>query len=228
MNSYDTAEWRQLFDSFKKETITEAVVRDHRHCGSHSNILSCCVEFFIKYWRGKMPNSLIGRIYRFLKRWWYHANRHPQYVPCPKCLIKRYARPIYECDWQSESVRSGECKPTGNVIGFSPDPKLPEAEETVRSDRNCGTHSNIPSCCVEFFIKHWWARVSARQTLIGSIYLSLERAWYPADRRPAYVPCPKCLIKRRAQPLHECDGNDCKPTGRVLGFAHEVNVHYRP
>jgi hypothetical protein len=32
-------EWWQLIDSLKKETIAEAVVRHHRHCGSHQEMI---------------------------------------------------------------------------------------------------------------------------------------------------------------------------------------------
>ena len=97
--------------------------------------------------------------------------------------------------------------------------------EVARYHRNCGSHSNIPPCCVEFYIRYWWGRVPL--SWIGRIYRFLKSPLYPSDKIPAYVPCPKCLLKRHVQPLHECDG-DCKPTGRVLEFAHEVKVHYRP
>ena len=114
---YDTPGWRQILDD--KETIEEQFARHYRHCGDHSNIPACCVEFYVKQWRGKeMCESFIGRIYRFLKVVWYPSDRMPAYVPCPKCLIKRYAQRLNECDWKSESVGLGECKPTGRVIGF--------------------------------------------------------------------------------------------------------------
>lgn len=128
-NFYETEEWRQLLAYLKKETIAEAVVRTHRNCGSHSNIPSCCVDFFIKYWRGRMHKSWVGDIYRFFFRSWYPANRRPAYVPCPKCVLKRYAQPLYECDCQWIGV--GECKPTGRVIGFYNDPPLPDVPQTI-------------------------------------------------------------------------------------------------
>ena len=123
---YDTEEWRQLFDYLKRETIEERVIRYHRNCGSHSNIPSCCVEFFIKYWRGGLPESWVGHIYSFLKRVWYPANRRPAYVPCLKCFIKRYAQPLYECDKNVEEVGVGNCQPTGRVYGFYSDAPLPD------------------------------------------------------------------------------------------------------
>lgn len=43
---------------------------------------------------------------------------------CPKCLLKRYAQPLYECDWKSESVPVGKCKPTGRILGFYNDPAM--------------------------------------------------------------------------------------------------------
>ena len=71
-----------------------------------------------------MCQSFIGRIYRFLKFTWYPADRMPAYVPCPKCLIKRYAQRLHECDWKSESVGLGECKLTGRVIGFDHEDRM--------------------------------------------------------------------------------------------------------
>lgn len=84
---HDTKEWRQLVDSFTKETIEGEVARYHRNCGSHSNIPPCCVEFYIRYWWGRVPLSWIGRIYRFLKSPLYPSDKIPAYVPCPKCLL---------------------------------------------------------------------------------------------------------------------------------------------
>ena len=127
---YDTEDWRNLFDSFK-ETIEERVIRHYRNCGSHSNIPPCCVEFFIKYWRGGIPDSFIGRGYRLLKKWWYPADRRPAYVVCPKCFLKRYAQPLHECDWESESVRVGKCKPTGRILGFYNDTAM---RDNIASD----------------------------------------------------------------------------------------------
>lgn len=130
---YETAEFRDLMDFLNKETIEETMVRHYRHCGGHSNIPSCCVEFFIKYWRGKMHKSLTGCIYRLLKRLFYPADRIPAYVPCPKCLTTGHSQPLYECDWLSESVDYGECRPTGRVIGFDNDPPLPDAPQMTRT-----------------------------------------------------------------------------------------------
>jgi len=48
-------------------------------------------------------------------------------VTCPKCFLKRYAQPLHECDWQKDSVRVGECKATGRVIGFCHDYRLPDS-----------------------------------------------------------------------------------------------------
>lgn len=132
-NYFDTEEYKQklqqLLDSMS-ETVEEGVIRHHRHCGSHSNIPPCCVEFFIKYWRGSLPESFIGSIYRFLKQYWYPVNRMPQYVVCPKCLIKRHAQPLHECDWKEGSIRVGECKPTGRILGFRNNLRLSDMSQS--------------------------------------------------------------------------------------------------
>ncbi|HYA26475.1 MAG TPA: hypothetical protein VEE82_00615 [Thermodesulfovibrionales bacterium] len=109
---------QELLDSLKVP-IEERIANAHRICGSHSNIPTCCIEFYITHWRGNnMYKSWTGRVYRFLKFLWYPADRIPAYIPCPKCLIKRYARPLYECE---DLDRSGKCRPTGKILGFDHD-----------------------------------------------------------------------------------------------------------
>jgi hypothetical protein len=117
---YETEEWKSFIEKLQSQgSIEERVAGHHRRCGAHSNIPPCCVEFFLEIWRhGKMPESFIGCIYRFLIASLYPKGRRPQYVPCPKCLIKRYSQPLYGCNWKNESVRVGECEPTGEVKGF--------------------------------------------------------------------------------------------------------------
>jgi len=116
---FETEEYKrklqELLDSLK-EPIEERIADAHRRCGIHSNIPTCCIECYITRWRGHdMCKSWTGRVYRFLKFLWHPTDRIPTYVPCPKCLTKRYARPLYECE---HLERSGKCKPTGRILGF--------------------------------------------------------------------------------------------------------------
>jgi len=54
-----------------------------------------------------------------------------------------------------------------------------------------GRHSNIPECCIAFFIGDW-----AEQ--------SKTQASYDRDPIMEYVRCPRCLREKRHFPLHKC------------------------
>ena len=125
---FETEEGKSILAKLRSQgSIKERVAEHNRRCGAHSNIPACCVEFFINVWQHrKMPESFIGGLHRFLSRLIYLKEKRLQYIPCPKCLIKRYPQPLYECNWKIESVRVGECEPTGSVFGFSNDPPLPD------------------------------------------------------------------------------------------------------
>jgi hypothetical protein len=116
---FETEEYKrelQKLHDYLKEPLEERIANAHRRCGIHSNIPACCIEFYITRWRQRdMYKSWTGKVYRFLKFLWYSADRIPAYVPCPKCLIRRCARPLFECE---DSKRPGECEPTGRILGF--------------------------------------------------------------------------------------------------------------
>jgi hypothetical protein len=118
---FETEDWKSFIAKLRSQgSIEERVAGHHRRCGAHSNIPACCVEFYIHVWQlRKIPKSFIGSAYRFLIDSLYPKGKRPQYVPCPNCLITRHSQPLYECTWKVESVRVGECEPTGEVKGFS-------------------------------------------------------------------------------------------------------------
>lgn len=67
--------------------------------------------------------------------------------------------------------------------------------------RAFGKHSNIPSCCVEFFIFEWDRNEGWRN----------EGNWYHQAISAAswgYVPCPQCLGKGRKVKIKLCV-NEC-------------------
>jgi hypothetical protein len=123
--NFETEEYKRklqaLLDSLK-EPSEERIANAHRRCGIHSNIPTCCIEFYITRWRGHdMYKCWTGRVYRFLISFWYPPQRSPAYVPCPKCLLKRYAQPLHECDRKVALARLEECNPTGRILGFDHD-----------------------------------------------------------------------------------------------------------
>jgi hypothetical protein len=61
-----------------------------------------------------------------------------------------------------------------------------------------GLHSNIPSCCVSFFITEW-------PRLVASFGGARNR-----DPNVAYVRCPNCLTTKRLSVVHFCD-KSCEP-----------------
>lgn len=118
-----------------KKPLEERLDDAYRRCGIHSNIPACCVEFYITRWRRHaMYKSWTGRGYNFLKFLWYPADRIPAYVPCPKCLIRRHARPtpLYECE---DSRLPGQCEPTGRILGFDHDRRPAYSGEICHSFR---------------------------------------------------------------------------------------------
>ena len=64
-----------------------------------------------------------------------------------------------------------------------------------------GLHSNIPLCCVKFFIDVWdrhelWERKS--HPYVQAVDLACSRFQF------RYVPCPSCLVNRNVVELLDC------------------------
>jgi hypothetical protein len=85
---------------------------------------------------------------------------------------------------------------------------------TQHEDRIFGLHSNIPSCCVEFYISAYLPVILHWQWL-GNEYMPplLARAIFPKFRRKKtaqYIQCPVCALLGNVQKLHICNRN-CPP-----------------
>lgn len=83
-------------------------------------------------------------------------------------------------------------------------------------DRAFGKHSNIPDCCIEFFVAKWLPmEIEARDNYSANIRKAAEQfGWFDPncwDREVLgcwlywnYVPCPDCIISGHKQELHVC------------------------
>jgi hypothetical protein len=68
-----------------------------------------------------------------------------------------------------------------------------------------GLHSNIPWCCIKFFITEW-------PRLVASFGGAHNR-----DPNTSYVRCPKCMVMNRWVKVHWCT-RECKPLQRKFGL----------
>jgi hypothetical protein len=66
-----------------------------------------------------------------------------------------------------------------------------------------GLHSNIPTCCVYFFVTKW-CRDFARDGVGGTHGAEMKRLWRAGEELPRYTPCPSCWAQRRFVELHVC------------------------
>ncbi len=87
-------------------------------------------------------------------------------------------------------------------------------------DIEYGLHSNIPDCCVDFFVSIYvplsiidpaeWVAYKEDQ-------YKAERFW---GRVWSYVACPDCLDTGYHRKLHECSGKDCENLHVELQIKH--------
>jgi hypothetical protein len=86
------------------------------------------------------------------------------------------------------------------------------------SDIAAGIHSEIPTCCVAFFVAEWvpWNMAYGRNTphpheseMQRHGYATSEHA--KTGKPPQYVPCPDCLRDKRFVVIHECTP-ECQET----------------
>jgi len=76
-----------------------------------------------------------------------------------------------------------------------------------------GLHSNIPWCCIEFFITDWPR-------------LFTTTSAYSRDYKASYIRCPDCLTNNRLQEIHFCHlGCDEFHSEHKLGKFHETLVN---
>jgi len=77
-----------------------------------------------------------------------------------------------------------------------------------------GKHSNIPECCIEFFIKEWPNLVSTGEryqhdNLQDTVEGELGKTF-------GYIPCPKCLKEKHWQKIHLCKRGECNKIRNLL------------
>lgn len=90
--------------------------------------------------------------------------------------------------------------------------------ESVTEARLMGLHSNIPKCCVEWYVKAIIPVLRAGMLASRSAYPLLPapmREFLQRDQRWQYWPCPECFAARRVQKLHICTRRCAKPFRRI-------------
>lgn len=73
-----------------------------------------------------------------------------------------------------------------------------------RGDLMCGLKSNIPVCCILFYVFIW-------KTSFLFVHFPIVKKfiyWYPPKTSCGYVPCLVCLLRKRFNKVHECDVKD--------------------
>jgi hypothetical protein len=76
--------------------------------------------------------------------------------------------------------------------------------------REFGRHSNIPECCIEWFL----VLVRPEHTAWALGYHVIIHEWHPGGC--GYNPCPKCLTQGTFAQVHLCDAT-CPPYSQWLG-----------
>jgi hypothetical protein len=66
-----------------------------------------------------------------------------------------------------------------------------------------GLHSNIPACCVDFFVQQWFpvSHTAHRDREHWKQIRQVEKEVGHID----YIPCPSCLQQKNFVPVHKCD-----------------------
>ena len=78
---------------------------------------------------------------------------------------------------------------------------IPNSQHADRH-RECGRHSGIPECCIDWFLGPWLDTVVHSPKLWRSYWhANLDRVG-PA---PEYIRCPICIQQNRAEQTRECD-----------------------
>jgi hypothetical protein len=87
------------------------------------------------------------------------------------------------------------------------------AEEDACYFIGSGLHSNIPDCCIKFFVTTWY-EVQGSHRVVKHYYDLIRRYHYN------YVPCPKCLGEGVKVTMHKCDpdSEECRKWWRPTCF----------
>lgn len=81
-------------------------------------------------------------------------------------------------------------------LTFQMKQKLP-TRKTVSSERDIafGKHSNIPNCCIDFFVEEWeFIHIRKDDLYVRAVN---SCAW-------GYVPCPECLGRGNKVHVRQC------------------------
>lgn len=68
-----------------------------------------------------------------------------------------------------------------------------------------GLHSNIPECCVHWFVTHWlWVKPKEFDEVNRKILKLIKEGFYLG-----YIPCPDCIKKKKFVRVKICK-SECK------------------
>jgi hypothetical protein len=94
-----------------------------------------------------------------------------------------------------------------------------------------GVHSEIPTCCIAFFVFEWapWAWAYGQKTQHPHAFAmqlqglhSVEHA--KSGKSPQYVPCPDCLTGKRFTKIHKCTPECADKVGGSFVRQEDVNT----
>lgn len=87
--------------------------------------------------------------------------------------------------------------------------KIPQFADDI----DCGLHSNIPHCCILFFL-------SMNYKTYHDIQDPIEKM---RGIKFEYRPCPDCLVNKIPNQLKDCDSTNCNKSLREAINEHEIN-----
>lgn len=91
------------------------------------------------------------------------------------------------------------------TLGFADALGVNRNNDVAMHQVDCGLHSGLPVCCIEFFVTAWWPLAMLGQHEAMSCYNQLR-----ADLGVScdYIPCPDCLAKREFVKVERCNCDD--------------------
>ena len=69
----------------------------------------------------------------------------------------------------------------------------------------CGRHSGIPECCVDWYLGPWSNAVSVVPYLWEAYWKSNNE-----PKAPDYIRCPSCIESRRVMEVKECNCHESR------------------
>lgn len=78
----------------------------------------------------------------------------------------------------------------------------------VQHDRECGRHSNIPECCIEYFVAIWWPIVllsnAESAAFIRARVARIRETERQLGVKFGHTPCEACLVTGRVVKVARC------------------------